>query len=790
VFTAVTLIVLILGLSLYLASYTTAKMMTDEPMPFPSGERYVSLKTITERLGADNGFDNYDQFSYKFIKSGSDSYSSIGAFTRMSIALSDGEYARRYLGAEMTPELFAATSTRPILGRTFAAEDAVAGAARVVIIGQAVWQESYAGDSNIIGSVTQIEGEPHTIIGVMPSEFQFPLKEDIWLPMEIPESVQPGVGPISIVGILKDEVSHSAAEIELNSLMQQLIATYPSSYNNRTEMVVPYASMQWLRATRISDLGFLMTSMASIVLALTVINLSSLLFIRSTARQQELVVRSSVGANGFQLAKQVLLESFVICLLGFVLSLMFASLLLGVLETQMSNIIELDFWFDLRLDTDAFVTGLITTCIVWLASGLLGAYKAYRSQLGSAVSIGSGKHEKSIATRLIVTTEMVLSCFLLICCGVLIYLMQHITNTNVGVDTENYSVASFNLSHPDYEDRQTQSIYLETLTRNFREVSGVVDVAITTAVPGQPGLGGAYDIEDRDLRVNDQLPSQASILVGDNYFAAIGIEVLQGREFDADDTAISEPVVIITEDFANQLWPDSQAIGKQIRRVLNEEEQLLTVVGTISTLLQFPFETQLLSPSLYLPLSQGASSRFYAVIEHEPQFASSDLEQALNLAAGNADRRIPLYDIQTLDQQISSFLGVADLMAPIFSAISLAALILASIGIYGVVARSIFQRTHEIGIRRALGSPDSKIVARFVRQGLFYLLAALVVGGLPACLIIVTTIPGYIEITAAEFLPTILSTVVLIMFSLIMAASYLPARRAVGIEPGDALRYE
>jgi predicted permease len=793
--TAVTMTVLVLGLSLYLASYSTSKMMTDEPMPFPDGDSYVSLKTIVAGPGSDNGFNNYDQYAYNFLKNNAQSYSTVGAFTRKSIAISDGDYARRYSGAAITSELLAATSALPVLGRIFTAEDSAIDAVKVVLLGHAVWQESYAGDIDIIGKVAQIGGRSHTIIGVMPAEFQFPLHEDLWLPMHISESSQPGEEPLSIVGILKEGISHSAAGVELNELMQQLIAEYPTSYNNRTELVVPYASLQWLKSSRIGDLAYLMTTMTSIILALTVINLSSLLFIRSTSRQQELVVRSSVGASRFQLAKQVLLESFVICISGLLLSLIFSTVMLRILQAQMSNFIELDFWFNLRLDSGAVLTGVVTTTIVWLASGLLGAFKAYRSELGGssgseAVNIGSGKHGKSVTTKLIVTAEMILSCFLLICCGFLIYLMQHITSTNVGVTTENYSVATFNLSLPDYNDQQSQSAYLDTLTQNILLISGITSAAITSAVPGQPGLGGNYGIGDRDLEVNDQFPSQTSVWIDSDYFNTIGIDVLQGRSFDGSDTEDSDRVVVISQEFASQLWPGDSAIGKQISRRLSEGEQLLTVVGTIPTLLQFPFRTQLASPALYLPLSQELSPRLFVIVEHESQLSGSDLELALNLAAGNADQRIPLYDFQTLNQKISSILGIADLIAPIFSVIALAALFLASIGIYGVVARSIFQRTHEIGVRRALGSSDSRIVAQFVRQGLLYLLTALVVGGVPACLIVLTAIPSFIEIAPTEFLPMVLSTVVLVMMLLILAASYLPASRVVRIEPGDALRYE
>ncbi|MCG8414766.1 MAG: ABC transporter permease, partial [Pseudomonadales bacterium] len=568
-FTFTTLGVMALGLSLYLASATLGRMMSDQPLPFPDGDRYVSLKSIISPSFVDVGHNNFDLYTYNQLKEISASYSALGAFNLSTAALSYEESVRQYSSTRISSELFNATQQAPVLGRSFTDDDAVSGAGRVAVISYTIWQEFYNADPDVIGHTDLIDGEVHTIIGVMPEGFHFPLKQDVWTPLIISEGILPNQGmPVSIAGILAEGIDHAAAELELNALYSQIIEDYPESYREAEHRVLPFASLNWSKASPLNDLAFVVEATSLIILALTVVNLSSLLLIRSTARQTELQIRSSVGANRLQLSKQVLAESLIICLLGFVLSLLFTSILLPVVQSQMEyEVGRLDFWFNLALDLEALATGIVLTLIIWIASGLLAAYRAYKSDSGLTLNAsnkgvtGSGSTKTS---RAIVVVEMVFTSFLLVCCGAVIYLFEDFADTDFGFSTNDYVIANVRLDTPAYDDTQRQLAYLDNLKRNIQSLPNTVAASITTSPPGETGANGFYDLDDRDLTQNGQLPPMMSIWTEPGYFEHLGFQITQGRSFDNTDTSDSTAVVIVTDQFAETLWPDDTAIGKQI----------------------------------------------------------------------------------------------------------------------------------------------------------------------------------------------------------------------------------
>ncbi len=791
-FTVITFLIIAVGLALYMAANTLAASLFDKPLPFPDGDRYVVLKTTIGNN--ETGIANHDLFTFNQLLSSSENYSTLGAFSMMSRVFSDGDYARTYQGAAISEELISATGVAPILGRSFEPADANQGAESTILISQSLWQEYYAGTTDIVGRTSQIDGKPSVIIGVMPEGFGLPIAEKFWVPLTDSETSLPGEGvPISIVGVLSDDSDLRNAGVEIEALISRLAVDYPEQYANRTEIVTPYAA---LISPSNLGIGNLLNFITLTILLLMTINLSSLFFIRSASRQHELAIRSSVGAVGWQLAKQVLVESFLICSGGLFIGVVLTQLMLSYMENGFLNALPFSpFWLTMDLDLSVLMSGVIATLLTWLAAGFFVAFRAYRTHSAFLLSSSdkfSGGQSKGTMMKMIVSVEVVLSSFLLICCGVTIYLVGQVTNSDYGIETENYLLASFSLNTPAYNDIEAQQGYLRQLNDLVFEIPGVSSVAFSTAPPGMRGQSGRFEVEDRDLSNDSQFPEQASIWVSENYFSELGIPPVSGREFDGSDSADSEQVVVISEQLATQLWEGESAIGRRIRDLSNDQNEWLTIIGVVPTVLQNPFGVSRPSsrPSLYRPMTQNSPSSYFLMAKSTAQVSLRDFEESIKLSAANVDREIPLENFQTLDRMIYFGQGGVGVVAEMFTMFSLAALALAGIGIYGVITRTVSQRTHEIGIRRAVGSTNAKILVRFLKQGFYFMAVGVILGVAPACLIVVSFIANTLDVNAVAYLPAVTIAVISIMAFLIAMSCYLPTRRALFLEPGDALRYE
>lgn len=789
--TLTTVFVLAVGLSLFLASYTMAKMRTNKAMPFPNGDSYVVLNANDPLGELEQGSSAFDYYSYSRLRERSENYSVLSPVQRSTAIFSDGEsYSRQFSSATLSVDFFLATAVNPILGRLFTPQDAAQGAENVSIISYSLWQDYFGGNPDIVGAISRINNQPYNIIGVMPEGFNFPFQENLWLPLQASTTLQPGEGSSSLMaGILRPGVSLDAAEAELSALLVQLADEFPDIYPSRTGYVGSYA--QWNSFSAL-NMGVIALILSSIALALMTVNLSSLLFMRSTSRKQELAVRATMGAGVWELIKQVLLESFLICMAGLVLSLLLSITLLNIME---SVFYTEPFWYSFELNTQIVLMGFIVTLVIWLGSGSVVAYKASSTAPDAMLSDtnkGAGSGEKGKVARAIVTVEVVLSCFLLLLAGSMIAILDRLEVRDYGADTENTAVASLTLSYLDTSgaasEQQGRLNFLNNLMREVIEVPDITEVAITSAFPGRGGRYGNYRVEDSiGANDNDEQPGQDTIWVSENYFDAMGVNLIAGRGFDSNDSAASENVVIITTDFSRQLWPQESPLGKTILTTLDNEERPLVVIGIIPTIKQTNTESVVFyTPALYRPIAQDTPENLYLMAKHRPQVVMTDLAQAVRVAGIRADRSVAIEDFGPWVVQT----GDADTLLLISEGVALGTFILASIGVYAVLARSIGQRTHEIGVRRALGSSNTRIFVNFGKQGVYFLLAGVIFGCGPAVLGFAYLLVAVFDSADIAFLPLVTLGVSLLMFSIIAVACYLPIKLAIRLEPGTALRYE
>lgn len=789
--TLTTVFVLVIGLSLYIASYTMADMRTNKAMPFPNGDSYVFLNANDPTGAFEQGRNAFDLYTYQRLLDSSENYSVLAAMQFGNATFSDGEnYSRQFTSATLSVDLLRATAVNPILGRMFTLEDAAVDAENAVLISYNLWQDYYGGNPGVVGSISRINNQTHNIIGVMPEGFNFPRQENLWLPLKPNTNVLPEEGgPINLAGILAPAANIANAEVELDSLLTQLVVDYPDSYSPRTALVTTYA--RW-GSDNALDMGIISLLIACVTLALTTVNLSSLLFMRSSSRKQELAVRASVGAAGWELVKQVLLESFIICAAGFVFSLLLSSMLLNVME---SVFFSDPFWYEFELNTPAILMGAVVTFFIWIGASATVAYKAKTTQPASMLSEGNkgfGGVGKGNIANAIVTVEVVLSCFLLVLTGVLVSLIERTNVRDFGANTEYTAVASIDLSTlnigADESREQGQLNYLSGLVTELDSIADISDVAISTAYPGVGGQFGRYQIgENLNSADEDDLESQETIWVSENYFNVIDVDVIQGRGFDSGDTSSSNDVVILGEDFASRLWADESAVGKRIVATIGNAEVSLLVVGIIPAINQSNTTMQAFyEPSLYRPLTQDAPQNMYLLAKYLPESSMTDLAQAVRVAGARVDRDIPIEEFGAWGVQTSD----ADTLILMSEAFALAAFLLASIGVFAVLSRTITQRTHEIGIRRALGSSNLSIFINYGKQGVMFLIAGVLLGCAPAVLAFAYLLIAIFDVTDIAVLPIVTLGVTLLMGLIIAASCYLPTRIAIRLEPGEALHYE
>jgi len=792
-FSALCVVVISLGIGLSVTMYSVVSDLAFNPLPFSNGDRFVTVKAIDKDTQSIKGVGGIDAYLYSHLRDNSANFSEFGGFVFTRATLSDGEVAEQYPAAEVSGNLLSSTQISPLMGRTLNNQDTLTNAEPVAVIAETVWRNYYASDANIIGKTSRINGKVHTIVGVMPSGYKFPVNHDVWLPMQIAANVRPGDGPsVTPVGILKHGVSVNRATSELSLLASQAASDYPTHYGNRQVSVVGYTRMF---VANIMASVYLLIGATIAVLLLVCMNMGNLLLIRANELSQEIAVRSALGASQLAIVKRVLFEFLVICLIGTVVGLVLAQLGMQLVQASVAVVAgdadNIPFWMSWSWRVDTILSALLFALVLWLVSGAGPAVAVSRSDPGAILaggSKGSMASGNGKITKILVAAEVVFSFFLLTVCGAFIAGISDANNTDFGTRTEGYTTAGVELSADYYAGAAARVNYLKNYQQVLDSSGSVSAVAFTSALPSQSGDYTAFSLEDRDVKVNGSYESQGQVWISDNYFETMGVRILEGRAFNSGDREASTPVVIIDKVFADRMWSGESAIGKRVQ-LFPETDKVswVTIVGVSSHILQAaPLAGQRKDSTFYRPLTQGspAAMRIIALAKN----SKAKLEFTLKTTALAVDRDTPLADVRSLEDVIKNSTSAFGVITSIFTWIAIVTVALAAIGIYGVIARSVVVRTQEIGVRMALGASAANIIGIFAKQGFIYISIGLCVGGLLGLI----TVQGLSQVIFGiqAMLPLILAGVAIIVGGLVMIATFIPAARVVRVEPGDALHYE
>jgi predicted permease len=740
-------------------------------------------------------------FSYpdlQAMRDGQQSFTGISACIFAPMSLTGKGKPERVWGMLASANYFDVLGVRPILGRGFLpAEDEKPGGAPVAVISYRLWQTHFAANPAIVGRPIEINQHPYTIVGVAPPAFQGSitgLRMEIWVPVMMQAQLMPGGDALHdrhnlwlfAYGRLRPGVSRQQAQQEMTLHLQRENKSYPEEHNgNNTVTAYPLWRNPFSFNIFFAPLLPVLMAIAGLVLLLACANVANLMLVRSVGRRREIAIRMSLGASRWRLVRQLLVESLMLALAGGALALLITLWTAGAL---MKFVPAMDFPISLIVRADRTV--LLATMLISLLTGVIfGILPALRASSVAPVAVlkedtssASGGTRKARLASGLVVAQISLSLLLLVCAGLFIRSVMRAGQINPGFNDHNVLIASYDLFAGGYSDVAGEEFHRQLVTK-LQALPGIQSVALSSRVP----LGLIPDsttVQPAGYvpQPNESLDMPMAI-VTPNYFRTIQIPILKGREFTPQDTKTSQRAVIVNEAFANRYWPNQEPLGKQLNSDLTHE--WFTVVGVardskVATLTEKP------TPFVYLPLSQvyRTTMLVHARVAGDPLAFGKTVERTIHQLSPD----LVVFDVTSLEmsEQVNTF--PQHLAGTFVGAFGLLALILAAVGIYGVTAYTTRQRTHEIGIRMALGANKEDILRLVLGRALRLTLLGVALG-LAASFALTrylgSLLLGVISTDALTF-----STVAVLLCAVALLACFLPARRAMRVDPMTALHYE
>ncbi len=677
---------------------------------------------------------------------------------------------------------------RAALGRTFAAEEDRPGAPPVVLLGHALWRDRFASDPAAVGGTLRVNGQPMTIVGVMPERFLFPVRDALWVPLRPdPHAVRRGEGEtLEVFGPRKPGVGLAQARAEMATITRALELEHPDTNAGLASVVKPY-TVEFIGERAVALLWVMLAAVFGVLLVACA-NVANLLLARASVRVREMGIRTALGASRARLVGQLLGESAVLAGLGGVLGLVLARL--GVLWFNRSIPLEgAPFWIDIRVDPAAALFAALLVLSSSVLAGIVPALQASRADATEALRddarTGTGLRISRLSRGLVVA-EVALACGLLVAAGLMIRSVTNLRPSRFPFTTADVLTARVVLHEARYPDARRQAAFFTELELRLSVLPGVRSAALALTLPGPGGARDKVAVEGRPLQDERQLPLTVWSAVSPRFFETFAVGLLRGRGFRAQDGPDATRVAVVNSTFALHFFPEGRAIGRRVRLVFpGSDPGWREIVGVVPDLnIAVPQRPQ--REALYLPLAQAPERNVAVVLRTAGPPLS--LAGALRGALAELDPDLAAEDVHGFAQAIHGFMWGYEVIGRLFVAFGAAALLLAAIGVYGVMAFSVGQRTREIGLRMALGASRADIAAMILGQG-----ARQLGLGLAAGLVIAFALSRLVAVALVGVSPQDPPTFAAVVLTLLFAglvACLVPARRAARLDPAGALRYD
>jgi putative ABC transport system permease protein len=782
---------LAIGIGANTTVYTAMRAIVVAPVPTPNSDRLVMMSEVSPRDPDNTDFDRIAPANLLDWQRQTRTLEHIAAFAWWDVNITGIDEPERVTGFRVTPEFFRTLGERPALGRAFTDDEGREANADRVILGHPLWQRRFGGDPAVIGRVVQLNGQPHTIVGVMGEDFIFPPGAELWksLALDGAAGLDRDARRLGAIARLRATATLEEARAEARAIARRLELQYPDM-NAKWGMRVEPAQVFYGRHPR----PYLLIMLASVafVLLIACANVANLLLARATTRGRELAVRVALGATRGDLMRQVLAESLVVALLGGALGTLLAlwgvRLMRGALPAELVRFNP--GWTRIAVNPDALVftiaVSLATALVVGIIPALLASRADPQTALKESARTSSGAGGRQRLRSVLVIAEVALALVLLVGTGLMVRSFVALVNADQGYRVDKALTMELTLPRGRYTTDTQIATFYGTLVDRVRELPGVVGAGVASSAPpswndnstrfileGEPKPERGDPAHDERLRV-----------VSDGYFAALGMPILRGRDFTRHDVPSAPSVAIVSDAFAKKYWPGQDPIGKRFS-TLATTMVMTTVIGVVGDARHNP-NTGLaaLAPVQYIPLSQVPWNTMTLVVRTagDPNAVNTEVQRVI----GSIDPALAAGNVMSLDRMLSGSLAPQRITAAMLTVFAGIAVILAVIGIYGVMSYSVNQRTHEIGIRMALGAQQGDVVRRILRHGLLLAGIGIVIGTAGSYAVTRSMATLLHEVSPTD--PLTFVGVAVVLGAVALLGSWLPARRAAAVDPVVALR--
>jgi putative ABC transport system permease protein len=779
-FTVLSVLMLAVGIGVNTAMFSVINAVLLQPLPFPEANRIVWMNEsgpeIKNRQLSYPNFLDWRQRNQVF--------ESMSLFRGWSVNLTGTDKPENLDARIVTADYFKVMRATPMLGRDFTAADDQPGAAPVVLISYGFWQHRFAGDPSIIGREILLDDKAHTVIGVAPPDFTHHGPPPLWVlmgPLNWKERDVRNAG--NVVARLKPGVTIDQARAEMNRISQQLRQENPVA--NAGADTVNVVSLQDSITRNVSTALKILFVAVGLVLLIACANVANLLLARAATRRKEFAVRAALGASRFRLVRQMLVESLVLSISGGVLGLMLASWTISLLSRVAHETVPR--MSSLALNGKILTFNLAVSLFTGVLFGVLPALRSSRTDLHETLKDSSATVTDVTGKKLrgiLVVAEVALSVALLVGAGLLVKSLVRLLGTDNGFDPNGVLTMELKVSRSRGRDKAELSRLLHSVLQGVQAQAGVDKAALSAALPGiSDGSQNDIAVEGEGPRKKGELINVDWSIVTPDYFQAMKIPILRGRTFTRDEDEQGKPVVLVDENLARRFWPNEEAVGKHIAYDSPTWHEIIGVVPAVKT---YGSEATPLI-RIYTPMGRMPQRNALLLI-HAHDVDAKALTAAVMRTVHDVDKDLPIADVATLDDILARESSTRRFNTLLFSVFAALALALAVTGVYGVLSYSVSQRTHEVGIRMALGAGRRDVLRLFMQQGMRLVLLGLVIGlgGAFALTRLMSSLLFGVSATDKV-------TFVVVAFGLTIAgvcACYLPARRATKVDPLVALRYE
>jgi putative ABC transport system permease protein len=786
-FMLVAVAALALGVGANTAIFSVVNAVLLRPLPFAESDRLVKIYVTDARRGITKYPTSYLNFAD--WRAQSSSFEAVAAHASTGASVRAGEVPESVEGVYVSADLFRVLKAAPAMGRTFLPEEESAGS-RVVVISHEMWRKRFNSDPAIVNRQVLFDGDPVTVVGVMPEGFRFPVEvvgPEYWQPLN-PKSetnLERGQNYLSVVGRLKPGVTVEQAQAEMETVAARLEQQHAEKNAGRGVNLVP------LHEDIVGDVRpalLMLLGAVGFVLLIACANVANLTLARAASRSREIAVRSALGASRWRVARQLLTESLLLSLAGGLAGLLLA--VWGVEALAAAVPADIPRAAEIGIDPAVLLFTLGVAVLSGVVFGLAPALRASKSDFNEALREGSrGSIEGFRGNRLrglLVVSEVALSLVLLVGAGLMIRSFYELRAVRPGFDPQNLLTAGIGLPPNKYPDEASQAAFFKQVLERVAALPGVKSVGGVEPLPmSGNNWSTTVTVDGVPAPPPGQRQRTQTRVVSPGYHRAMGIPLLRGRFLTEQDTAQSPKAVVVSESFARQVFPGESAVGRRITPTLapNFTAEIVGVVGDVKhrALDETP------APELYASYQQAPQPFLALVVRAEPA-VTAGLTNSVREAVLQIDPNQPLYNVKTMEELLSDSVARRRFNMTLLGVFAAIALALAAVGVFGVMSYSVTRRTHEIGIRVALGAQRRDVLRLVVGQGMA-LVGAGVALGLACALALSRLIAGLLYGVSASD-PVIYAGVALLLSAVALLACYLPARRATKVDPMVALRYE